>query len=205
FSSTLGLRHMEEFWINLREHVRGAGSDLWKEKIKDHVKDLEDCCGTFREEVFHRIGTDIDETQIRVQAGEIALQQAGMVISGTAVLATAGTITALTNGTFATALTGIGLPIAAAGAALTAAVFFIQRQRTTDAIRAHTKTYLDDCIEAFLRDVVHNRFFPELRNVNLGIASEMVTAFEDAIAGRLPEGNLGDLLSEVSECRASLN
>jgi ethanolamine utilization protein EutP (predicted NTPase) len=204
FSSTLGPRYMEDFWVNLREHVRGAGSTLWKEKIKDRIKELEDCCGAFREDVFRHIGTDIDESQIRVQAGEIATQQAGMVISGTAILATAGTITALSNGTFATALTGVGLPIAAAGAALTTAVFFIQRQRATDAIRAHANRYLDDCIEAFLRDVVHKQFFPDLRDVNEGIAGEMVSAFKDAIAGRLPQGNLDELLAEVIECRASL-
>lgn len=204
FSTTLGPRYMEEFWVNLREHVRGAGTNLWKEKIKDRVKELEDCCGAFREDVFSHIGTDIDDTQIRVQAGEMAFKQAGMVVSGTAILATAGTITALGNGTFATALTGVGLPIAATGAAITAAIYFIQRQRATDQIRGHLKTYLDDCIEAFLRDVVHTQFFPDLRNVNHGIAREMVFGFKDAIAGRLPQGNMEDILREVAESRASL-
>jgi ethanolamine utilization protein EutP (predicted NTPase) len=203
FSSTLGPRYMEEFWVNLREHVRGAGSSLWKQKINDRIKDLEDCCGAFRENVFSHIGTDIDENQIRVQAGEIALEQAGMVVSGTAILATAGTITALSNSTFAAALTGVGLPIAATGAALTAAVFFIQRQRAADAIRAHATRYLDECIEMFLRDVVHKQFFPDLRSVNQGIAGEMVSAFKDAIAGRLPEGDLEGLLTEVTKCRMS--
>lgn len=204
FSSTLGPRHLEDFWINLRDHVRGAGSGLWKEKIKDRIKELDECCGVFREDVFRNVGMEIDESQIRAHAGEIAYQQAGVVISGTAILATAGTITALGNGTFAAALTGIGLPIAATGAALTAALYFIQRQRATDSIRAQSKAYLDDCTEAFLRDVVHKRFFPDLRHVNQGIAVEMVSAFKDAIAGRLPQENLEDLLAEVARCRASL-
>jgi GTP-binding protein EngB required for normal cell division len=204
FSSILGPRYLEDFWVNLREHVRGAGSGLWKEKIKDRLKELDECCGAFREDVFRHVGTEIDETQIRAQAGEIAYQQAGMVISGTAILATAGTITALGNGTFAAALTGIGLPIAATGAAITAALYFIQRQRATDSIRAQAKAYLDDCTEAFLQDVVHKRFFPDLRHVNQGIAVEMVSAFKDAIAGRLPHENLENLLAEVAQCRASL-
>lgn len=204
FSATLGPRYLEDFWVNLREHVRGAGSGLWKEKIKDRIKELDECCGAFREDVFRHIGTEIDETQIRAHAGEIAYRQAGVVISGTAILATAGTITALGNGTFAAALTGIGLPIAATGAALTAALYFIQRQRATDNIRAQAKAYLGDCTEAFLRDVVHKQFFPELRHVNQGIAVGMVSAFKDAIAGRLPQENLEDLLSEVAACRALL-
>lgn len=60
----------------------------------------------------------------------------------------------------------IGIPIAATGVALTAALYFIQRQRATDNIRAQAKAYLGDCTEAFLRDVVHKQFFPELRQVN---------------------------------------
>ena len=42
------------------------------------------------------------------------------------------------------------------------------------------------------------------REVNMGIVDEMVVAFRNAIAARLPGGYLEQLLSDVSKCRALL-
>jgi ethanolamine utilization protein EutP (predicted NTPase) len=204
FSGVLGAGYLDAFWANLLEHVQGAGSQLWKEKITNHIKELEECCGTFKDDVVRHIGMQVNEDQIQFQAGEIAMQQAGVVMSGTAVTATIGTAAALGKATFAAALTGVGLPIAATGAVLAATVYYIQRQRVTDAIRAQTHTYLDQCTEEFLKSVVRTRFFPAIDKVNASIGHEMVTALEDGFATRLPEGNLKQLLREVSACRASL-
>ena len=209
FVRHLGNDHLRLFWLDVQTELQEHLPRWWARHLSEAQTEVQAALNHLADTSWVRlagiltpkgVGTTVNAIAPAVFEASIGTSL-GIAGVATAYAAWLGPLAAQI--TLGAAATGVGLPIALMGAGVSAALYFWQKNRVSDATTSRAQSLLDMYIKQFLDEVVRPHVHPKLAEINSDVARSLVSEFRNRIEASLP-GHPEELLEELIQIRKTL-
>jgi GTP-binding protein EngB required for normal cell division len=210
FQRVLGTSYLDAFWRKTMTGISTQATELWAMALRKHETELRDCFEQFQARAASELTADFAPEALAGRIDAIAAEAFGTALTASIGLAGVATVWAAALGPHAATITlgaaasGVGIPMALMGLAVSAGMYFWKRNDAERIVQSQAQQILSQYSESVLREIIEPHVFPQLAAINRKIEDDMVFAFEEAQAATLPDGSLENLAAELTRCRTLL-
>jgi GTP-binding protein EngB required for normal cell division len=206
FKDHLGENYLDRFWQEISTSMTASASELWAKKLKDVQVELEEIFQQFQSSSWHELAVTYSPQAIALNIAAISEATFSTALKTSLGIAGVATVyaAATANVSLFAAATGVGIPIAAIGAAVSSALFYIQKNRSQAAAELEATVLLDSYVKHFIEEILRPHLFPQIAQLNEGIARQVIAGFERNLMAGLPDRCLDEMLQEAVQLKDAL-